>query len=286
MTESQDPTVKVARDLTEIALLTGWLEDQALHRSADRLMPGGESMAAIGPMSPLSRWDAVEFIEQWNAGHYREPSAVDLSHLNDEPEDPDLLTSILFWSEDWRGRTGSKMPDHPTIGGEAMWLGSALRWAYENEAHWDDFARDVNRVRVNLENLLHRGERDSRTRVPCVDCGKLIIRVYRDHAVEDYYKCPRSACHKTYTQKQFDDAKARHFRSQGADKFVKLQDARDVVTDKSRPDGHRPLRTFNKWIQDGEVETMRDPRTGQRFVWWPDVRRLDLATPRRKRAET
>jgi hypothetical protein len=282
-THDDDPTVGVSRDLHEIERLCAWLRDQALHRGNDKTMIGGDSMAALGPMSPLSRADAVEFIERWNADHYGEACAVDLSHLNDEPENPDadLLTTLLWWSEDFRKRAGSTMPHRPSIASEADWLRSALPWIYDNEPDWAEFCDDVNQVRVAMENLLRAGVRSSRTRVPCLDCSTRLIRVYQPKAADDYHKCPW--CKRKYGSEEFDRAKANWFASKPAERFVKMQDARDLVCDKQRPDGGRPLRTFRKWLSEGLIRTSRDDLTGQLLIWWPDVRELDQTTPRRKR---
>lgn len=285
--DERDPTLRVRRDLAEIARLTGWLEEHAAARPNDRAMPGGEAMEALGPISPLNRWDAVEFFEMWNAQHYGEYQ-VDLSHLNDEPGDPEAetLTSLLFWTDAWRRETGSRVPTRPTLAGEALWLASAMDWAWDNEPHFYDFADDVNGVRQHLENLMRRGHRTSKSRVPCLDCDGLehrprLILVYQDDVEADYHKCP--VCKRRYDKKSFDLAMARHMGSETAQKFVKLQDARDVITHPDRPDGARPLRTFRKWLKEGLIKTERDPKTGLVMVWWPDVRYLDLTTPRRNR---
>lgn len=287
---TDDPTIQPARDLAEIERLCAWLRDQALHRPHVPLRhpqtaPGGDASMLSGPMSPLSREDAVEFIERWNADHYGEACIVDLSHLNDEPENPDadLLTSLLFWSEDFRKRAGSAMPHRPSIASEASWLRSAVPWVYDHEPKWQDFAADVNDVRVAMENLLSAGVRSTRTRVPCLDCGTRLIRVYQPQAAHDYHKCPW--CKRRYDKPAFDRAKADHFASRPAEKFVRLQDARDLICDKDRPDGCRPARTFRKWLSDGLIRTRRDPLTGLVWCWWPDVRDLDVNTPRRNRGQ-
>jgi hypothetical protein len=127
-----------------------------------------------------------------------------------------------------------------------------------------------------MENVLYAGKRNERTRVPCTNdaCEKrpLLIKVYAWNAVDDGFKC--LACKERYTPEQFARAKLRLLDSEGADRYVKAQDAREAI--------NRPERTFRKWIKEGIVRSHRDPIA--RWVWWPDVRDADVNTKRRDRS--
>jgi hypothetical protein len=279
--DDRDPTLRVRRDLSEIRRLAGWLEDQALHHFADRLMPGGRALVELGPVARAEDVaERIEASEHWNAAHYGETSLRDLSHLDDQDDDVVALSSMLFWSDAWREETGSTPERRPTISGEAQWLASAIDWAWDNEAHWDDFCADVNDVRVRLENVLYAGVREERSQATCIEeaCERKprLVKVWGGDEESDSWKCP--SCRTRYDKAAFARAKLRHMASRGAERFVKVQDARDVILE-----GGRPERTWRKWMSECRVLAYCDVVTHQAFCWWPDVRFLDLTTPRRRR---
>lgn len=273
-----DPVVKVARDLSAILELTGHLSPQAMHKANDPLMPGGKAMVALADVANLEAWEnQFEGYERHNA---RNPdAAVNLAHIEDEDDtwEPPLQT-LAFWSEQWRAHHGAEYGTRPTVTSEAAFIRWALDWAWDNEIHFEAFARDMNKARVRLENLLYAGKRAERTRVPCInpECERQprLIKVYGNTAARDHYKC--TACKHLYDQHDYARAKLRLLDAEGADRHVKMQDARDAID--------RPERTWRKWIRLWHVRSYRDPRTGQVWVWWPDVREMDQSTQRRQRS--
>jgi hypothetical protein len=286
--EQPDPTIKVRRDLTEIRQLAGHLHDQANHHAADRLMPGGRALVELGPVARADDVaERIEAAEHINASRYGEPNQIDLSHIEDQDDDQIALQQLLDWTDKWRADTGSTPAQHPTIADEAQWLTSALDWAVDNvnPADWRRFTADINRVRVRLENVLYAGTRQTRSQATCIDddCDRQprLVKQYGPTEQLDGWRCP--ACKTFYGREAFARAKLRHMSSRGAERFVLLQDARDVVTDKERKDGGRPERTFRQWMLDCRIVAYCDTTTRQTFVYWPDVRMLDLTTPRRDR---
>ncbi|MCD4535659.1 hypothetical protein LRP67_16320 [Nocardioides sp. cx-169] len=277
------PVVKVARDLTEIVKLATMLDDQAEHKanSPDHL-PGGRALASIAPVANLESWEhQYEGYEAHNArvangepGHH-----VDLSHIEDEDDtwEPPLQT-LCFWSEQWRQIHEAEYGARVTIESEAAFIRWALNWAWDNEIHWDDFAADIRKTRVRIEEVLYAGARVERTRVPCTReaCEKRprLIKLYGTTVAEDGYKCP--GCKSRYDQQEFARAKLAHLTSEGAERHVKMQDARDAID--------RPGRTWRKWIRLWYVRSYRDSRTGQVWVWWPDVREMDIVTKRKSKS--
>lgn len=161
------PVVKVARDLTEILNLTGNLEDQAIAKATDPLMPGGLAMVALANVANLEAWEStLQGLEAYNA----QPATKtrrDLSHIDDEDDawEP-VLQTLLFWSEQWRVTHDAEHDKRASVASEAAFIRWALDWAWDNEPRFDDFAKDVRRARVRLEELLYAGKRAERTRVP------------------------------------------------------------------------------------------------------------------------
>lgn len=269
---SDDAITRVARDLSAITDLTAALESQAIAKanSPDHL-PGGAAMVALGPVASheafVNTFDTAERLGR------------DTTYISDDDEDwAPPLQLLLFWSEALRMEQGQDYGQRPTIASEASYLRFALDHLWANEPHFDDFARDVNRARRRLEDVLHAGNRVERTRVPCIelDCERKprLIRVYRESAALDHYRCP--ACKTSYTTQRYGIAKADLLASQDADRHVSMQDALNAID--------RSDRTFRKWLRFWHVRSYRDPLTGTVMVWWPDVREMDFATPRRKRA--
>jgi hypothetical protein len=266
MSTEPHPTVKVARDLTEIVKLATDLEDQAVHKASDPLMPGGAAMVALGPVSSTTAYDAaLDDAEQaaiaWAYVNGIDPSKVMPETYEDDQEPP--LQTLLFWSEAWRTEHEWPIPRRPTISSEAGFIRWALDWAWENEAHWDDFAADVRSARVRLENLLSAGRRPERTRVVCNRCedSARLIKLYGTSDDGDRWKCP--ACKARYDADEVRDAYAHQLRSESAAKYVDLPDAIGTLRAQGRPE-----RTIRKWLGP-QLEHVADRCTECGEEWEP-----------------
>lgn len=294
-----DPVTKVARDLTEIENLATHLASQAISRANDRLMPGGRAMVALARDADLEEWS--EQIAAAELRHYagcdkeshRDCTVSGAEHVEDEDDqyDEDPLRTLLFWSEAWREEHGYPLDGRaPTLSTETGFLRHMLNWAWDNEPHFADFARDVNRTRLRLENLLYAGRRVERTRVHCAREGceskprLILIRARRqvvdglddELVTEDYWKCP--ACKARYDRDAYNRAFAQQLRSEGAERYVKIGDAIGTLRAQGRSE-----RTIRKWFGECQVEAYCDPVTHETWVWWPDLWRLHLATQTRNR---
>jgi hypothetical protein len=280
------PLVKVARDLREIETLYEGLLVQAVHKANDRLMPGGEAMVALAPVGSPYEWGenvAAEEFYHLSICNRLDHSRCHYAESEDDEGEPPLQT-LLFWSEQWRAEAGYSLDRRPTISTEANFIRGSLDWAWDNELHWDEFAKDVRRARVRLENLLYAGKRADRTRVRCdaddCDFKPLLIVAYADTEDADHFKCP--SCKRRYSPDEFQRAYARMLRSEGAERYVPLVDALATLKAQGRPE-----RTIRKWLADEATETVSawcDLETRKTWVWWPDLWRLHLSTPTRKRS--
>lgn len=173
MSETTDPRIRVAQNLTAIVDLSERLEEQAINDANDSLMPGGLAMVALAAVANLEAWGhKLEAAEQ-RARDYGLSIAVD---DDDDWEPP--LQSLLFWSEDLRRIHEFEHEGRPTIASEASVIRWALDWLWENEPHFEDFAADISKARGRLEVLLAEGLRAKRG-VPClsVECdGGVLIQ--------------------------------------------------------------------------------------------------------------
>jgi transposase-like protein len=269
--DTPDAVTKVARDLSEILALSEALEDQAVEKANDRLMPGGLSMVALGGVASPEAWENV-----YEAAEALSRPTEHVADHDDDWEPP--LQTILFWSEILRVEHNRESDRRPTIASEVAFIRAALNWLWENEPHFEDFARDVNRARVRLEELLYAGNRVERTRVPCNNPGcerrPRLIKLYGERATEDRYKCP--GCKKRYDQGDYEDAYAEQLRSEGARRFVKKVDAVSTLKAQGRSEY-----TVRNWFEACLVTAYCDLRTRQVFAWWPEIWHLHTITRKR-----
>jgi len=275
------PVVKVARDLTAILDLYARLHAQAEHSGGSPLMPGGAAMVALGNVANVEAWENRQQATERYGHAYT--SVVD--------EDPDEAWSafqlIEFWSEDWRNIHSQDFEPtptrpRPTIASEANFVRWALDWAWDNEPYWDDFALDINRARVRLEDILAAGKRFERSRIECDRCdakaGLLVFRGVADDGNDDRWKCSNPTCKARLTSEDVQRAHAKMLRSEGAERWVPQVDAISLLKAQGRPE-----RTVRQWLADGDGSGYCDPVTHQVWVWWPDLWRKHLTTPTRKR---
>lgn len=292
MTEQTEPqagpVVKVARDLTEIERLTTRLRAQAVAKARDRIMPGGHAMVSLGDVG--SRRAQEAYIEELEARWWNDPDTThkdrpDVSHLSAEDEEwePPLQT-LLWWSEERRERYGYPLDGRrPTIQTEVAFLRWALDAMWRDEPQWQDFADDVNLARRRIEDVLHAGMRQDRTRVPCnrPTCEKKprLVRIHGETEEEDRYKC--TACKHWFDQDEYERAYADQLRSKGAERFVSIREAIATLAAQGRSEN-----TVRKWLASDEDDapmTAWEAHTWRRMVWWPDVWRKHLTTATRKR---
>lgn len=234
------PTVKTARDLTEILDLYARLRAHALNHASDRLMPGGHAMVALGKVANLEAW---ENMQQATERYGRAYTSV-------EDEDPDEAWSayqlLEYWSEDWRRIHQAEYDAEEfkrTVATEANFIRSILDWAWDNEPRWDDFAADIRRARVRLENVVHAGKRADRARVVCDRCedGPRLIHLRGRTEEDDRWKCPR--CKHRFTHDEKMRAHARQLQQDGAARYVDQSDAIGTLKVLGRPE-----RTIRKWL--------------------------------------
>lgn len=271
------PTAKVARDLTEIVDLHERLRAQAEHQATHSLMPGGPAMVALGNVANLESWEYMNDATERYAKAY----------TSAEDEDPDEAWSpfqiLEFWSEQWRRERDAEYDVRPTITSEASFIRHCLDWAWQHEVAWDDFAKDVNRARVRLEDILHAGKRVELTRIECPSIQHegtgprlIVLRGTAEDGTDDRWKC--QVCKTRYDADDVSKAHAKMLRSEGAERWVPQADA--IATLKTQG---RPERTIRAWLAEGEGNGYCDPTTHQVWVWWPDLWSKHLTTPTRKR---
>lgn len=290
-------TNDVARDLTEIVRLIGDLRHQAIASAGSPLMPGGAAMVALGHEANLDEWaENLAYDELHHLTACTKPDHARCTYdwraadEDDQDHEPPLQT-LLFWSEEWRTRHGYPLEGRrPTILSEANFIRHMLDWAWDNEIHWVDFARDIAQARTRLENVLAAGERSERG-APCLyeECrGKRLVRKLEPargpngEKVWRYsnWHCPR--CHREWAEDQY---AAMVTAANEAAKIEVIDGEEWVSTDLAARRTKRPSATIRQWVHKGHVAVacITKGRRGG-FVRMSDVRERHASATRRKRA--
>lgn len=282
---TEHPTVKVARDLTEIVELHHRLAAQAEHQASHSLMPGGHAMVALGNVANMEAWE--------NQQQATERYAAAYTSVEDEYPDEgwSAFQLIEFWSEQWRRERGAEYDGtRPTIETEANFLRWCLTWAWDNEPAWDDFAADIAKARTRLENILSDGIRSERG-VPCMydECkGKRLVRKMapkrdaegRKVWVHTPWHCP--SCHREWSENAY---AAMVTAGNEAAKSEVIDGEEWVSPDLAARRVGRSASTIRQWVHKGHLELLciiRGRRAG--FVRMADVQERHEKAGKRKRA--
>lgn len=240
-------------DLRTLGVLSTRLDHEAQHgRPAYHThdgIPGGDAVVLAAP-----------------GHHYLDQHRTSSDEHANDPRPP--LAVLTAWLHYWTGDPSST----PTLRQAVLQLDSNLHH-YATDLAFLTMARDLARSVRQVEDVLHDGERPEVSRVPCLECGTRIVKVYGSREAADYWLCPR--CGEKYDRGRYDRAKHDHLASQGANRYVSVADATAAVG--------RPVQTVRSWIRRGLVDTQYDPSTGRLMGWWPDIRNLHLTTSTRDR---
>jgi len=190
--------------------------------------------------------------------------------LPTDPHPP--LDVLVFWEELWRRKTNAPTTLPPTMDRVGDYLDAQLHHIARDPVfpHMHKALRKAVRA---TENVLKEGHRPEVSRVPCLECGTRIVKVYASQERHDHWRCP--TCGDQYDKGRYERALHDHLASRGAERYVPISDA-------SAASG-RPQRTLRNWAAQGAIDRTRDPLTGRLLVWWPDVRSMNHTKQTRKR---
>jgi hypothetical protein len=283
MHDSDDPTINVRRDLSEVIRLAEMLEDQAFHMANDRQFPGGDALAMLAPVANLEAWaNKLDAAEQrwlnWLAGEG--PKAPEpVRDDSDEWEPP--LQLLCFWTELWRMDLDQEL-DHPTLQTEAEFLSRNITWVHDHEPRFDLFEQDVAKARRILENTLRDGERQQ-SGAPCVRCRRPLIRDTdpKTGGLQDSWHCPNPDCRRTYTEEQYRNAVAAGYASLQIETLH--DDSTWATIERAAREVNRSARTVKTWVREGLIRRMCLVLGRRDVVSLDDVQREDDTRKRRNR---
>lgn len=267
-------------DLHAIWDLAGALPDEALERGTN-----SEAMTYLGPVADPEAWRNVAMSairgRLCRCMQRRQlcPSLFggtcpDQAYLADNRDEHHPLFVLGTWEQLWREHLNHPTEQPITIDSAVHYLDMQIGYmASQPEPAFDEFGRELRQCRTRLEDVLQAGDRDERTRVPCLDCATRLNKVYGKTEHDDHWACPR--CRRTYDAEAY--ARARHYHLDGTQpaRFVKVSVALGMID--------RTEATLRTWMANGKVRTQRDPHTETLTVWWPDVWITHRDTPSRKR---
>jgi hypothetical protein len=235
-THTDDPRIRVARDLRQIRFMATLLTERGQDLGADPSMPGGDATATAAPVALPSAWERrVELIEaEWMRKQAFVIAMETLVAKNakgrptpevDDWEPP--LQTLLYWSELWRYQLDMAHEGwtNPTLLSEANFLasGDVLDWAHTQVPAFPSFAADISDARTRLENVVRDGTRTTRSRILCDKPHpdkphKRLNVLYGKGDEAAGYIAP--CCHARYTPDEAKRAHARQMRAEGAEKWI------------------------------------------------------------------
>lgn len=195
--------------------LTGIVDAYAL-LPAELIEAGGTSFEPIptGPAeSRILGGDALVLLAPGSEGaHWARGDWHDKPPVNDNlPSDPQPPLAVLAgWEDDWRSILGLPAAGPATMATVTRFLHDHLGWAAQHHPAFDEFATDVYRLRVRLEQVTKTSHAPVRG-IGCPECGETLIRRYADPdpcpngcphdgpghdqgGLRDGWQCPNRTC--------------------------------------------------------------------------------------------
>ena len=294
---SEDLGLSIAQSLTAIVILYRDLEDEALHRFADKDIPGGDALVMLGPVANMEAYNYRQLSELM--GRTNAKAGYDDPDTDDAPP----LLVLASWHDVVRQERG--LPDatkRATITREADGIRASIDWMLaqdergtQNFMPADELAKDLKRVIYRLERILKAGEREDRIRAECKACShapRLCVKpgVAADKSDDSWY-CP--SCERPYDSEGVAACWRQMFVRWGdAPEWIRLRQAAAAIK--------RPVSTVRTWTlapldsmdrpkvdrhgnpKPPRVESQRRP-DGRTWVRWSDVRAVEDTTHRRGR---
>lgn len=203
---NEELRLSIGRHLSEIVILYRDLEAEALHRYADKDMPGGEALVMIGPVANLEAFNYRQLSELM--GRTSDGSGSD--DLDSDPAPPLLV--LGGWAEVVASERGHNRTERATIEREADYLRDSIDFMLSEDEYGepvflavDELDRDLAGLQNRLEALMKSGTRLT-FGAPCLHCvGVNLVRVEdAKYGLQDRYFCP--SCHRDYDKEAYEFA--------------------------------------------------------------------------------
>lgn len=120
-------------------------------------------------------------------------------------EDPPSVVEVLTrWEDDirrLRGEAAGVSPHDRAVSTAANYLLTRSKWAANRHPAWREYAQDLVKLRSRLRVVTGDIRTPVRAPAPCLVCGGILERRWRDDGLEDTWKCVD--CDLTYDPRQY-----------------------------------------------------------------------------------
>jgi hypothetical protein len=137
-------------------------------------LPAEDVLVMLGPGSPSG------------SGHPSDPPAV--------------AFELAWWARDWAEVRGEASGLPVSVPQSVAWLSQRAGWAAAHHPAFDEFASDVRRIMLRLEDVTAMSERPE-TGPPCPYCRASLLREFTDRGLADDWLCPR--CRRAFGPAQY-----------------------------------------------------------------------------------
>jgi len=246
----------------QLGHLTGSAYDRQRPSDDGPALPGGNALVLLAAGSESS----VQPDRHGNRDH-----AAD-SRPDDAPSASGLLGQ---WEDDFRSeRSEPAASTEATVTNTVAYLMPRIGWAGSHHPAFDEFARDVRRLRTRLEVTTGRSRRSVHAPALCFNCGAdALEREWTKAGLAEDWTCHR--CHQTYDH-------ARYFLAIRAALEVSQTNAWGLPEHVAATVA-RPVATVRRWAATGRVGSACEVATRRLVLWWPDVHEVAGTASRRTR---
>lgn len=197
---------EVRRDLQRIVDLYATLPDYLGHPAAIRLdqlrgsgepvLPGGDPLVLLGPGG--------------DAGNRRRAYLAGLDDAWDQDDRASDPVSVAYALASWEDtirkvRREPAASDRETVTGASAYLHKRHDWAAQHLDVFDEYARDLRRLRQHLERVTRTGDQPEPVNATCLspDClgQQRLYRRLTDQGFDDNAYCP--ACGREYGPREY-----------------------------------------------------------------------------------
>jgi hypothetical protein len=288
-----DIGLDIAQSLTSIVVLYRDLEDEALHRYADKNMPGGDALNYLGPVANLEAYGYRQLSDLMGRTKTRAKTKDGDLIADPETDDAPPLLVLASWHDVIREHRGFAPSEvRASITKEADGIRASIDWmlaedhdGLPNFLPADELAKDLRRVVARLENVLKAGERADRIKAECKFCPpapRLSVRhgANEDHS-DDSWFC--SNCNAAYDIAGVSSCWRQMLVKRGdPPEWVSVMQASTALA--------RSPKSIRNWIKDeNEAGMPITPKVASRVengriqINWADARAVDDTTHRRGR---
>lgn len=205
----------VARDLTSIVEMCGRLDEEAVESALGKDASDVDALNLLGPAANVEAWQhRYETVEASTGdGFHQRPGGSD--YAGDQVAELHPLLVLATWEDVIREELDQPSDLRATVKRAADYIRGKVDWMLGTDENddinfigIDALATDLRKCKAMLEDVLKDGVRAD-TGAPCIECGKPLVKVWRDSATADRWCCKNRDCcylNETVTPDQYKQA--------------------------------------------------------------------------------